>query len=143
MFYVYLLNSSTKKARSKYETNKKKNSYDFCVSLCIKYLVPRFYTELSNLYLGIEKRVSIRYVDYLIKKHNFHKDYDRFNSVDWNHRGYTLPRFVIMICLQCSRYRVFKKNIIYVAYDITYTDFAMRSVIERNHDQTHNWLWHV
>ena len=61
MFYVYLLNSSTKKARSKYETNKKKTSYDFSVSLCIKYLLPTFYNELSNLYLRNEIRLSIRY----------------------------------------------------------------------------------
>ena len=61
MFYVYLLSSSTKKARSKYETNKEKTSYDFSVSLYIKYLVPRLYTDLSNIYLGIEIRLSIRY----------------------------------------------------------------------------------
>ena len=61
MFYVYLLSSSTKKARSKYETNKEKTSYDFSVSLYIEYLVPRFYTDLSNMYLGIEIRLSIRY----------------------------------------------------------------------------------
>ena len=61
MFYVHLLNSSTKKARSKYETNKEKTSYDFSVSLYIKYLVPRFYTDLSNMYLGLEIRLSIIY----------------------------------------------------------------------------------
>ena len=61
MFYVYLLSSSTKKARSKYETNKEKTSNDFSVSLYIKYLVPRLYTDLSNIYLGIEIRLSIRY----------------------------------------------------------------------------------
>ena len=82
MFYVYLLSSSTKKARSKFETNKEKTSYDFSVSLYIKYVVPRFYTDLSNMYLGIEIRLSIRYVDYLFNKHNFHKDCDRFDSVD-------------------------------------------------------------
>ena len=72
MFYVYLLNSSTKKARSKYETNKKKTSYDFSVSLCIKYLLPTFYTELSNLYLEKEIRLSIRYRS--IKKNICYKD---------------------------------------------------------------------
>ena len=56
------------------------------------------------------------------------------------YRGYTLSRFVIMILSSMLKVPSVYKNIIYVAYDITYTDFAMRSVIERNHDQTHNWL---
>ena len=143
MFYVHLLNSSTKKARSKYETNKEKTSYDFSVSLYIKYLVPRFYTDLSNMYLGIEIRLSIRYRTTLSRNIIFIKtmiDLILLIEIieDTLYQGLSL-----WFCLQCSRYRVFIKNVIYVAYDITYTDFAMRSVIERNHDQTHNWLWHV
>ena len=56
------------------------------------------------------------------------------------YRGYTLSSFVIMILSSMLKVPSAYENIIYVAYDITYTDFAMRSVIERNHDQTHNWL---
>ena len=138
MFYVYLLNSSTKKARSKYETNKKKTSYDFSVSLCFMYLVPIFSTELSNLYLAIEIRLSIRHRT--IKKIVLIKTRIDLAVLIEIYRGYTLSSFVIMILSSMLKVPSVYKNIIYVAYDITYTDFAMRSVIERNHDQTHNWL---
>ena len=141
MFYVYLLNSSTKKARSKYETNKKKTSYDFSVSLCIKYLVPILYTELSNLYLAIEIRLSIRHrTTTLSRKIVLIKTRIDLVVLIEIYRGYTLSSFVIMILSSMLKLPSVYKNIIYVAYDITYTDFAMRSVIERNHDQTHNWL---
>ena len=140
MFYVHLLNSSTKKARSKYETNKKKTSYDFTVSLCFKYLMPIFYTELSNLYLAIEIRLSIRHRTTLSRKMALIKTRIDLVVLIEIYRGYTLSSFVIMILSSMLKVPSVYKNIIYVAYDITYTDFAMRSVIERNHDQTHNWL---
>ena len=140
MFYVYLLNWSTKKARSKYETNKKKTSYDFSVSLSIKYLFPTFYTELSNLYLGKDIRLSIRYRSTLSRKIFVIKSRIDLIVLIEIYRGYTLSSFVIMILSSMLKVPSVYKNIIYVAYDITYTDFAMRSVIERNHDQTHNWL---
>ena len=95
MFYVYLLNSSTKKARSKYETNKKKTSYDFSVSLCIMYLVAIFYTTLSNLYLAIEIRLSIRHRT--IKKIVLIKTRIDLVVLIEIYRGYTLSSFVIMI----------------------------------------------
>jgi len=97
MFYVYLLNSSTKKARSKYETNKKKTSYDFSVSLSIKYLFPTFYTELSNLYLGKDIRLSIRYRSTLSRKIFVIKSRIDLIVLIEIYRGYTLSKFVIMI----------------------------------------------
>ena len=100
MFYVYLLNSSTKKARSKYETNKKKTSYDFSVSLSIKYLFPTFYTELSNLYLGKDIRLSIRYRSAsttLSRKIFVIKSRIDLIVLIEIYRGYTLSKFVIMI----------------------------------------------
>ena len=139
MFYVYLLNSSTKKARSKYETNKKKTSYDFSVSLYIKYLVPRFYTDILNMYLETEIWLSVIfnlnfYLNYLIKNNNSLKKLIYLIVLIEIYRGYTLSRFAIMILSS-----MLKVPSVYKKYSLCCLWYHVHWFCHEKRDWTKSW----